>query len=274
LAGAVEARLEEITAIPPSFAPIPTRSRSRRVREGRLGGIPEPLVVKQGWINPDYPLDRRIARRVSFVLEDPFRRALSLSSALAAIPFPAPRPVLCWKRLSGPLPTETGILYPKIEASGSLLRYLPDAPSGNPYDRRLRMPPGTLRAVGRFLSTLNAAGFLHLDPTPQNILLRPGAADPPAEPDFVLIDVEAYRRLPFPSRPAAPLNRYARALAIAPLLPCIASADLPLFAESFALPGESPSAWLPVFRWLHRHPKLRPLAKPSLFLRALAPFRP
>ena len=272
-AGAIEARLEEIVSVPSSFTPIPTRSRSRRLWEGVLDGIPVPLVLKQGWSNPDYPLDRRIARRVSFVLEDPFRRALALSAGLAAIPFPAPRPVLCWKKTSGLFPSEAGILYPKVESSGSLLRYLPPAPSGRFYDRRLRLPPETLPAVGRFLRTLNAAGFTHRDPTPQNILLRTGAADPPTESDFVLIDVESYRRLPFPGHPASPFNRNARALALAPLLPCVASADIPLFAGSFALPGESPDAWSGIFLWLHRRPKLRPLSKPALLFRSLASFR-
>ena len=94
-----------------------------------------------------------------------------------------------------------------------------------------------------------------------------------AESDFVLIDVESYRRLPFPGHPASPFNRNARALALAPLLPCVASSDIPLFAGSFALPGESPDAWSGIFLWLHRRPKLRPLSKPALLFRSLAPFR-
>lgn len=269
-ATAVEAQLEEIVSIPSTFTSIPTRSRSRRLWEGRIDSIPVPVVVKQGWANPDYPLDRRIARRVNLLLEDPFHRALALSAGLAAIPFPAPRPILCWKKTVGLFPAEAAILYPKIEANGSLRRYFPDAPPGC----CLRLPTETLRAVGRFLRTLNAAGFTHRDPTPQNILLRPGAANPPTEPDFILIDTEAYRRLPFPGHPASPFNRYARALALAPLLPCIPFDEIPLFAETFVLPGESPVAWLPILHWLHRHPKLRHASKPALLLRSLSPFRP
>ena len=261
-------RLPEIAAIPPGFAKIPTRNRMNEVWEGRLDGIPAPLVLKRGWINPVYPLDRRIARAVNLACKNPFRRALELAPRLEAVPFPAVRPVLCWKRIPRLFPAETGILYPKIEADGSLHRYLRNAPSGNPYDRRLLAPLPTLRALGRLLRTLNAAGFVHLDPAPQNVLLRPGAADPPVEADFVLIDVEAFRPLPGP-RPDAPRARYRRALALERLVPYIRTADLLAFAEGFALPAESPGSWLPALRWLHRHPKPRPPATLALFLRTL-----
>ena len=254
-ADALETALETIAAIPPGFTPIPTRSRSRRIWEGRLDGIPVPLVVKQGWVDPSYPLDRRMVRRVSLALEHPFRRALDISASLDAIGFPAARPVLCWKKGPGLCPSEEGILYPKVEASGSLRRYLHDPGTGNPFDRRLRLPPETLAALGRFLRTLNAAGFVHLDPTPQNILLRPGAADPPTEADFTFIDVEAFRPMPA-GESVSPRARRVRSRALSPLLPYLPSADLPLFAEQFALPSESPSSWLPVFLLLHRNPVL------------------
>lgn len=250
-APALESRLSQIAAIPPAFTPIPTRSRSRRVWRGCLDGIPCPFVIKQGWISPTYSLDRRIARRVSLACHNPFLDALRNSGRLEAAAFPAARPVLCWKKGPHPFPTEEGILYPEIEASGSLHRYLHDPATGNPFDRRLRLPTETLAAFARSLRALNAAGFVHLDPTPQNILLRPGAAAPPTEADFVFIDVEAFRPLPS-ARPDTPQARRARARALAPLLPYIPSADLPLFAEHFALPTESASDWLPVFLRIHR----------------------
>jgi hypothetical protein len=262
-------RLPAIAAIPPGFAKIPTRNRMNEVWEGRLDGLPFPLVLKRGWINPVYPLDRRIARQVNLALKNTYRRALELAPRLEAVSFPTVRPLLCWKRIPRLLPAETGILYPKIEADGSLRRYLRDAPSGNPYDRRLLAPLPTLRALARLLRTLNAAGFVHLDPAPQNVLLRPGAADPPLEADFVLIDVEAFRPLPG-SRPDSPANRHRRLIALERLVPYIRSSDLPAFAEDFALSGESPDAWLPLLLWLHRHPKPRPPAKLAILLRALA----
>lgn len=262
-AAALEARIPEIAAIPSGFVPIPTRSRSRRIWEGRMDGIPMALVLKQGWVNPSYPIDRRIARRVSLACHNPFRHALDIAIRLSAAGFSAARPILCWKKGPALFPSEEGILYPKVEASGSLRRYLLDPATGNPFDRRLRFPPETLAALGRFLRALNAAGFVHLDPTPQNILLRPGAADPPSEADFVLIDVEAFRPLPSDA-PDTPRARHARAMALAPLLPYLPSADLPLFAGQFALPSESPAAWLPIFRLLHRNPVLRLPARFSL----------
>ena len=254
--------LESIVSVPPSFTPIPTRSHSRRAWTGHLDGIPFPIVIKQGWVSPTYRLDRRIARRVSLIFHNPFRRALETTLRLAAVGFPAPRPILCWKKLHGLFPIEEGILYPEIEASDSLRRYLQDPTTGNPYDRRLRLPPATLAALGRFLRTLNAAGFVHLDPTPQNILLRPGAADPPTEPDFTLIDVESFQ--PLPSTSDLPHLRRLRALALAPLLPYIPSDDLPLFATHFVLPTESPSDWLPILQLLHRHPGLHPPVRLAL----------
>ena len=254
-AEALEARLPEIASIPAGFTSIPTRSRSRRIWEGHLDGLPFPVVIKQGWVDPVYPLDRRIARRVSLACHNPFLHALDIAIRLAAIGFPAARPILCWKKGPGLFPSEEGVLYPKVEASGSLRRYLHDPATGNPFDRRLRLPGETLAALGRFLRTLNAAGFVHLDPTPQNILLRPGAADPPTEDDFVFIDVEAFR--PLAAVPDTPCVRRARALALSPLLPYLPSSDLPLFAEHYALPSESPSAWLPILHLLHRNPVLR-----------------
>lgn len=268
-AAAMEAMLPEIAAIPSGFTPIPTRSRSRRIWEGRIDGMPFPVIVKQGWVNPSYPIDRRIARRVSLVLKNPFRLALEIAIRLDAIGFPAARPILCWKKAPGFFPTEEGILYPKVEASGSLRAYLHVPATGNPFDRRLRLPPETLAALGRFLRTLNAAGFVHLDPTPQNILLRPGSGDPPTEADFIFIDVEAFRPIPS-SAPGTPRARHARALALSPLLPYIPSADLPLFAEHFALPSEAPSAWLPLFLLLHRKPVLRLPDRLSLYRFSLA----
>ena len=261
-AKALEAILPEIAAIPSGFVPIPTRSRSRRVWEGHLDGIPFPVVVKQGWVDPAYPLDRRIARRVSLACHNPFRHALQNSIRLAAAGFPAARSILSWKKYRGPFPVEEGILYPKVEASGSLRRYLHNPDTGNPYDRRLRLPHPTLAALGRFLRTLNAAGFVHFDPTPQNILLRPGAADPPTESDFTLIDVESFQ--PLPDSSDLPHLRRIRARAIAPLLPYIPSDDLPLFATHFVLPSESPADWLPILQLLHRHPGLHPPARLAL----------
>lgn len=271
LASRLESRIEEIAAIPSGFTPVPTRSRSRRVWEGRLDGIPIPLVVKQRWLNPSYGIARRLSCRVSLLMEHPFRRALELASRLDAAGFPAARPVLCWKKSRRFFPVEEGILYPKVEAPDSLRRYLRDSATGNPFDRRLVLPPETLSALGRFLRALNAAGFVHLDPTPQNILLLPGAADPPTENSFVFIDVDAFRSLPSGS-PGTPRARCVRALALAPLLPHLPAADLPRFAESFALPGESPAAWQRIFAWQRRHPRLRLPGKLGLFLRTF-PFR-
>lgn len=269
----LENRLEEIASIPSGFRTIPTRSRSRRVWEGRLDGIPFPLVIKQRWLNPSYALGRRISCRVSLCLESPFRQALELAARLDAIGFPSPRPILCWKKGSRFFPDEEGILYPEIEARDSLRRYLHEPSTGNPLDRRLLLSPETLSALGRFLRTLNAAGFVHLDPTPQNILLRPGAAEPPTETSFVFIDVESFRPLPS-GRPETPRARYARALALTPLLPHIPGPDLSLFAESFALPSESPATWQSIFSLLQRHPKPHALARLSFRLQTLPSFQP
>jgi hypothetical protein len=261
-ADALTDAIESIVAVPPSFTPIPTRSHSRRAWAGHLDGIPFPVVIKQGWVNPTYPLDRRIARRVSLIFHAPFRCALETSLRLSAVGFPAAHPILCWKKFHGLFPVEEGILYPEIDASGSLRRYLHNPDTGNPYDRRLRLPHPTLAALGRFLRTLNAAGFVHIDPTPQNILLRPGAADPPTESDFTLIDVESFQ--PLPDSSDLPHLRRIRARAIAPLLPYIPSDDLPLFATHFVLPSESPADWLPILQLLHRHPGLHPPARLAL----------
>lgn len=271
-AAAIEARIPEIAAIPTHFTPVPTRSRSRRIWEGHLDGIPFPVIVKQGWVDPSYPLDRRIARRVRLACHNPFRHAIDVAIQLEAIGFPAPRPILCWKKGPRLAPVEEGILYPKLEASGVFRRYLHDSATDIPFDRRLHLPPETLAALGRYLRSLNVAGFVHLDPTPKNILFRPGAADPPPEEDFILIDVEAFRPLRS-ARPDTPFARCARAMAIAPLLPYLLPADLPLFAGHFALPSEPPSAWIRIFEWLHRHPATSPLAKLRLFFQTLA-FRP
>lgn len=271
-ASVLESRLEEIAAIPSRFIPIPTRSRSRRLWEGNIDGVPGAVILKQRWINPSYDLPRRISCRVSLAMENPFRRALALAPRLAAAGIPAIRPVLCWKKSHGLFPVEEGILYPKLEATASLRRYLGGRPAGGPSrvtTRLVQLPLETLSALARFLRTLNAAGFVHLDPSPQNVLLLPGAADPPTEASFAFIDVEAFRPLG-DGRPDTPRARYARALAIAPLLPYLSPSDLPPFAESFALPGESPASWLRLLGWVRSHSRPRLPGKLLLFLRALS----
>ena len=271
-AALLESRLPEIAAIPSGFTPIPTRNRMNRVWEGHLDGIPGPFILKQGWINPVYPLDRRIARRVNFALRNRFLQSMELSFRLEAIGFASVRPVLCWKRHSGLFPVEIGILYPKIEASASFARYLviPNDPTG-PW-RFATLPEATARAWGRHTRHLNEAGLLHTDPAPWNILIRPGAVDPPLEADFVYIDADAFRPLPVRA-PSSPAGRHLRALAMDRVLQFLSPSDLAAFCEGFALPGESPSSWQCLFDWLRRHPNPHPPAKLQLFMRALA-FRP
>ena len=270
-AAILESQLSEIVSIPSRFAFVPTRSRSRRLWEGTLDGIPSPLVLKQRWINPSYGFARRFSCRVSLALENPFRRALELAPRLAETGIPAIRPVLCWKKYSGPFPLEEGVLYPKLEATASLRRYLGERTGGHSRvtTRQVHLPRETLSALGRFLRALNASGFVHLDPAPQNILIRPGASDPPTESSFAFIDVESFRPLPS-GRPDTPRARCARALAIAPLLPYLPPDDLAPFAESFALPGESPAAWLRLFGWQRRHPRPHAPGKLLLLLRVLS----
>ena len=271
-AAGLEARVEEIAAIPPGFTPIPTRNRMNRVWEGHLDGIPGPLIIKQGWVNPVYPLDRRIARRVNLALHNRFLQSMKLSFRLDAIGFASVRPVLCWKKYTGLFPTEIGILYPKIEAPATFARYLvvPNDPTG-PW-RFATLPAETALAWGRHTRRLNEAGLLHTDPAPWNILLRPGATDPPLEVDFIYLDADAFR--PLPARnPASPLGRYHRALAMDRVLQFLSPDNQAAFCEGFSMPGESPSAWQRLFDWLRLHPNPHPPTKLRLFLRALS-FRP
>lgn len=270
-ATAIESRLPEIASIPSTFTPIPTRNRMNKVWEGHLDGIPGPLIIKQGWVNPVYPLDRRIARRVNLALHNRFLQSMKLSFRLDAIGFASVRPVLCWKKYTGLFPTEIGILYPKIEAPSSFSRYLviPNDPTG-PW-RFATLPPETARAWGRHTRRLNAAGILHTDPAPWNILLRPGGTAPPQEADFIYIDTDAFRPLPV-RPPTSPLARYHRALAMDRVLQFLSPDDLSAFCDGFAFPGESPSAWHRLFDWLRRHPNPHPPAKLRLFLRALVHF--
>lgn len=264
----LESRLAEIAAIPSAFTPIPTRNRMNKVWEGSFDGIPGPLIIKQGWINPVYPLDRRIARRVNLALHNRFLRSMELSFRLDEIGFASVRPVLCWKKYTGLFPTEIGILYPKIEASASFARFLviPDDPTG-PW-RFATLPGATARAWGRHTLRLNESGLLHTDPAPWNILIRPGAADPPLEDDFVYIDTDAFRPLPAP--PASAAGRYHRALAMDRVLQFFSPSDLAAFCEGFALPGEAPSAWQRLFDWRRLHPRTRLPSKLRFRLRAFS----
>ena len=264
----LESRLAEIAAIPSGFTPIPTRNRMNKVWEGRIDGIPGPLIIKQGWINPVYPLDRRIARRVNLTMHNRFLRSMELSFRLEEIGFASVRPVLCWKKYTGLFPTEIGILYPKIEASASFARYLviPNDPSG-PW-RFATLPEATARAWGRHTRHLNEAGLLHTDPAPWNILIRPGSTDPPLEDDFIYIDTDAFR--PLPAAPTSAVGRYHRALAMDRVLQFFSPSNLAAFCEGFALPGEALSAWQRLFTWRCLHPRNRLPSKLRFRLRALS----
>ena len=103
-ASVLESRLGEIASVPDGFTPIRTRSRSRRLWEGTLDGIPSPLILKQRWLNPSYGLSRRISCRVSLALENPFRQALEIAPRLAAAGIAARKGMVwrymdrCWGR--------------------------------------------------------------------------------------------------------------------------------------------------------------------------------
>lgn len=265
-ADALESRLGEIASIPAGFARIPTRNRMNKVWEGRLGGIPGTVIIKQGWVNPVYPLDRRIARRVNLACRNRFLQSMELSFRLDGIGFPSVRPILCWKKGARLFPSEIGILYPKIEAPGSLLRYL-DMPEDRPWGFR-GLPPDTARAWGRHTRRLNEAGLLHMDPAPQNILLRAGAAEPPREDDFIYIDTDAFR--PLHASPASLPGRYLCALAMARAFAFFTPGDLEGFCEGYARGGEAPSAWLRLFEWIRLHPRPHLPGKLRFWLRAAA----
>ena len=264
-ASAIESQLDQIAAVPTSFTPIPTRNRMNKVWEGSLPGIPATFILKLGWCNPVYPLDRRIARRVNMALRNRFLQSMELSFRLDAMSFASVRPVLCWKRTRHLFPAEIGILYPKIEAGDSLRRYLDT--TGRPWYFR-DLPPETALAWGRPTRRLNQAGLIHIDPAPQNVLLRPGAADPPLEDDFIYIDTDAFR--PLRASSTSLFGRYARALSMARALAFFRPSDLPPFCEGFALPSESPAAWLRLLDWVRRHPRPHPPGKLLLLARALS----
>lgn len=270
-ASVLESLLESIAAIPPSFTPIPTKNRMNKVWEGRLEGLSDPFILKKGWCNPIYSLNRRIDRRVNLAFTNRFLRSMEISSRLAGLGIAATRPVLCWKKTVHLFPKEIGVLYPKIEAADSLLRYGGKTADGSFRFRNL--PPETARAWGLHTRRMNEAGLLHVDPAPQNILLRPGAADPPTAADFIYIDIEAFRALPVRD-PASPLGRWHRALAMNRGIRCFAPADLAAFCEGFAFPSESPAAWLRFFTRQQSFPRLHPRAKLALLLHSFTSFRP
>ena len=260
LAATLRERIGEIVSIPPSFTPIPTLNRMSKIWEGPLDGLPGSFIIKQGWNNPVYPIDRRIARAVNLASKNRFLRSMEIAARLEAIGFKTVRPVLCWKKGPRLFPSETGILYPKIEAADSLIRYSPLGNGG--FD--LVLPPPTARALGTLLRDLHDAGFLHMDPAPQNILLRPGAADPPTAADMAFIDIDAFR--PLTSPPGTRRNTVARVLSLHRLLCRLHSDDdLRLLCEGYSR-SSSPTPWLSLFRFLHPHHTLRPL-HPLLTLR-------
>ena len=268
-ASLLQAQLPLITSIPSSFTPIPTKNRMNKVWEGALEGIPGTFILKIGWCNPVYSRDRRIVRRINMALHNRFLQSMRLSPRLDAISFPAVRAVLCWKRIPHLLPTEIGVLYPKVEAPFSLRRYLDDP--ANPRAFR-NLPLETTQALGRLVRRLNQAGLVHVDPAPQNILLRSDAANPPLEDDFVFIDVDAFRALH--ASPASPLGRWHRTLAMNRIIRLFPPTHLAAFCEGFAFPSESPDAWIRIFSHSAHLPNHKLLSRLSLLLRSLPPFHP
>lgn len=228
------------------FPLLPTHNRMNRVRRISFAGLEGTYILKEAWCNPVYPWGRRFCRQVRLWTSMPFLRAIRLAAELAAADFSTLRPVACWKERRPGKGLSHYMLYPEVAARGSLADFLSYRANGQPFFRGL--PEKTLAAYARSLRAIHEAGFLHVDPAPGNVLLRPDAPDEPEERDFVWIDVESLRRTA-PGKARTARERARRARSLERLTRVFDSDALEAFTRSYA--GEDGAdAWrAPIRRW-------------------------
>jgi len=240
----VRAALPGIAAEAAKGAPLSTHNRMNRVWRLSPPGRDARYILKMAWNNPAYPPGRRFFRLLRLLFTMPEIRAMRLAGELAAAGFATLRPLACWRqRVPGRGPCHF-FLYPEVAARGSLADFLGRRADGWPFFARLGAK--TRDAWARALRKMHEAGFLHLDPAPGNVLLKPGAPEEPGEGDFVWIDVESLRRSAGgPARTAR--ERWRRVRSMTTLLRVFSPGELEAFAAAYA-GADDPTGWLALFR--------------------------
>jgi tRNA A-37 threonylcarbamoyl transferase component Bud32 len=109
------------------------------------------------------------------------RREFSIAAALQARGVPTPQPLAWGTERTGARPSASWLITETVADTVPLIAYLESQP-----DARIRQRLS--RALGEFLAHLHAAGVVHHDLHPGNLLLRFG---PAGEPLLWLIDLHA-----------------------------------------------------------------------------------
>lgn len=243
-AAAVRAALPHLANAAESFPVLPTHNRMNRVRRIAVPGAEGPFILKEGWCNPAYPWGRRFCRRVRLWTSMPAVRAMRLAAAFAAAGFAVLRPVACWKERRPGKGLCHFFLYPEVAARGSLADFVVFREDGMPVFRDF--PAKTRDALAHALRKMHEAGFLHLDPAPGNVLLKPGAPAGPGEEDFVWIDVESLRQ-GRAGKAATRREKARRACSMDRLLRVFPPGELEAFAAAYAGDAD-PGDWIALFR--------------------------
>ena len=174
----------------------------------------------------------------------PAVRAMRLALAFAAAGFAVLRPVACWRERRPGMGLCHFFLYPEVAARGSLADFIVFRENGMPVFRDF--PAKTRDALARALRRVHEAGFLHLDPAPGNVLLRPDAPAVPEEKDFVWIDVESLRK-GRAGEAATRGEKRRRAFSMDRLLRVFPPGEREAFAATYA-GDDDPAGWIDLFR--------------------------
>ena len=106
-----------------SFESIKVANRRNQLFRVRLDGLPRPLIMKINWINPEFPLTRRVALFLNNRFKNYPRRGYYGALALEQAAISGMRAIAYWNHLPWSMQESGYFLYEEIDADCSIIEY-------------------------------------------------------------------------------------------------------------------------------------------------------
>ncbi len=157
------------------FSSVETTNLRHRMHAVRLSDALPVLIQKAAWINPAYPVLRRINLRLTWMFKNYSLLAYEAALRLREAGIPAVEVVATWTHRPRRGPRENYLLYERVAAVGTLKQELLRL-TGPAHARRRR---ALLEDTARLARRIHNAGFRHGDLSICNVLVcQPGADEP------------------------------------------------------------------------------------------------